>query len=133
MTTSAEAGSQRTLVIQSGTAARHLLRLGRGSWESLVGDRVAPPSLDVRRLTIEPWSPPGPLHEHRAVDNTYVVLEGELDVQAGSERYRLTAEDAIFIPAGVPHSTNNPGKRQSLLLAIYDGSPTEDFHLVDAP
>ena len=133
MTTSAEAGSRRTLVVQSGTAARHLLRLGRGSWESLVGDPIAPPRLDVRRLTIEPGSAPGPLHEHRAVDNTYVVLNGELEVRAGPERYRLAADDAIFIPAGVPHSTHNPGKRQTLLLAIYDGSPTEDFHLVDAP
>jgi quercetin dioxygenase-like cupin family protein len=123
----------RTLVVRAGTGPRQALLLGRGSWESLVGDRVPPGALDVRRLTIEPGNVPGPLHTHRLVDNTYLVLEGELDVRAGLEQQRLTAGDAVFIPSGVAHSTSNPGERQSVLLAISDGPTGEDFQVLEAP
>lgn len=119
-------------MVRAGTAPRQSLRRGRGSWESLVGDRVRPDALDVRRLTIDPGSVPGPMHQHRGVDNTYLVLDGELEVRAGSDQHRLAAGEAIFIPAGVAHATNNPGQQKVVLLAIYDGSTREDFHLVDA-
>ena len=45
-----------------------------------------------------------------------VVTQGELELVAGSARYRLSTGDAIFFEADVPHSYRNPG---SVPLVMY--------------
>ena len=44
-----------------------------------------------------------PLHTHPQ-DESYVVLEGRLTVQAGDQRFRLEAGGAAVVPMGVPHT-----------------------------
>ena len=44
-----------------------------------------------------------PLHTHPQ-DESYVVLEGRLTVQAGDQRYELEAGAAAVVPIGVPHT-----------------------------
>ncbi|MGZ4197262.1 MAG: cupin domain-containing protein [Solirubrobacteraceae bacterium] len=43
------------------------------------------------------------LHTHPQ-DESYVVLEGRLTVQAGAERFELGAGGVAVVPIGVPHS-----------------------------
>jgi quercetin dioxygenase-like cupin family protein len=44
-----------------------------------------------------------PLHTHPQ-DESYVVLEGRLTIQAGDERFVLGAGGSALVPMGVPHS-----------------------------
>jgi quercetin dioxygenase-like cupin family protein len=44
-----------------------------------------------------------PLHTHPQ-DESYVVLEGCLTVQAGEQRFELEAGAAAVVPIGVPHT-----------------------------
>ena len=44
-----------------------------------------------------------PLHTHPQ-DESYVVLDGQLTVQAGAERFELGAGGVATVPLGVPHS-----------------------------
>jgi quercetin dioxygenase-like cupin family protein len=44
-----------------------------------------------------------PLHTHPQ-DESYVVLDGELTVQAGDDRFRLSPGGAAAVPMGVPHT-----------------------------
>ena len=44
-----------------------------------------------------------PLHTHHDTDETFYLIEGELDVEIGGERFRATAGDFVFGPRGVPH------------------------------
>ena len=44
-----------------------------------------------------------PLHTHPQ-DESYVVLEGLLTIQAGDQRFELAAGAAAAVPIGVPHT-----------------------------
>src|SRR6266550_126313 len=44
-----------------------------------------------------------PLHTHPQ-DESYVVLEGQLTIQAGEERFELEAGGAAVVPMGVAHT-----------------------------
>jgi quercetin dioxygenase-like cupin family protein len=44
-----------------------------------------------------------PLHTHPQ-DESYVVLEGALTIQAGGDRFQLTAGGVAAVPMGVPHT-----------------------------
>jgi quercetin dioxygenase-like cupin family protein len=61
---------------------------------------------DGRFALIEFLFPHGaspPLHTHPQ-DESYVVLEGHLTVQAAGERFELTAGGTALVPMGVPHT-----------------------------
>jgi quercetin dioxygenase-like cupin family protein len=44
-----------------------------------------------------------PLHTHPQ-DESYVVLDGVLTIQAGDDRFELTAGGVAAVPMGVPHT-----------------------------
>lgn len=44
-----------------------------------------------------------PLHTHPQ-DESYVVLEGVLTIQAGDDRFELSVGGVAAVPAGVPHT-----------------------------
>lgn len=57
--------------------------------------------------------PPGvagpPLHQHARMRETYVVIEGVLDVTRGSELRRLGVGEQIVVEASTPHTFRNAG------------------------
>jgi quercetin dioxygenase-like cupin family protein len=68
--------------------------------------RVPGEATDGRFALIEFLFPHGaspPLHTHD-VDESYIVLEGQLTVQAGEERFELGAGGTGVVPLGVPHT-----------------------------
>jgi quercetin dioxygenase-like cupin family protein len=44
-----------------------------------------------------------PVHTHPQ-DESYIVVEGELLLVAGDQRYQLSAGDSAAVPVGVPHT-----------------------------
>jgi quercetin dioxygenase-like cupin family protein len=46
------------------------------------------------------------------------VIEGELELTIGDERYALQAGDSFYFPSTVPHSYRNPGKHVARVLWI---------------
>jgi uncharacterized cupin superfamily protein len=68
--------------------------------------------------------PPHREQNHEA----FYVLEGNLEVEAGGERYRLEPGAFLSIPAGVVHSLHNPGPDPMRVLTIVaPGSRHERF------
>ncbi len=68
--------------------------------------RVPGEATDGRLALLEFLFPHGaspPLHTHPQ-DESYVVLEGRLTVQAGADRFELGAGGVATVPIGVPHS-----------------------------
>ena len=68
--------------------------------------RLPGEATDGRFALIEFLFPHGaspPLHTHPQ-DESYVVLEGRLTVQAGERRFELEAGAAAAVPMGVPHT-----------------------------
>jgi quercetin dioxygenase-like cupin family protein len=54
--------------------------------------------------SVQPYGTSPPLHVHRAEDEAFYVLEGELRIRAGDAEFRLGAGQAALAPAGVPHT-----------------------------
>jgi quercetin dioxygenase-like cupin family protein len=63
------------------------------------------------------------LHAHDGQDKLYVLLEGSGEVQVGEQRELLSAGDAAFAPAGVPHSIRNPGSKRLVVMAVLAPPP----------
>ena len=51
----------------------------------------------------KPGSEPA-LHVHRANDETFLVLEGEMRVMVGERVFEATAGSVVFAPKGIPHT-----------------------------
>ncbi len=60
-----------------------------------------------------------PLHVHHDNDEGFYVLEGELQLQIGDSRHRLTAGSYAYGPRGVPHAYRNVGDGPVRMLVIY--------------
>lgn len=84
--------------------------------------RILYPDMGARRLTLN-WavSEPGhefPQHIHDASDDTFLVLQGQVDVRQGKSRLPLLAGQAAFIPALQLHGTITTGSGTAILISF---------------
>lgn len=65
--------------------------------------------------------PPGgqgpPRHRHPS-DQTYVVLQGEISIELGTDVETATPRSLVFIPAGLPHHNWNQGPQDEIHLEV---------------
>ncbi|MBX9649326.1 MAG: cupin domain-containing protein [Xanthobacteraceae bacterium] len=75
---------------------------------------------DTKHTSMFEWTiPPGfstGLHVHRVQEETFYVLDGELDWQVGGERLRATPWTYLFLPPGVPHNIANASDKPARVL-----------------
>jgi mannose-6-phosphate isomerase-like protein (cupin superfamily) len=67
----------------------------------------------------EEFSPP--LHVHHDEHEAFYVLEGELDIACGSERYRAGAGAFAFLPSGIAHTFRAVTEARILTIAVPGG------------
>ncbi|MFN7935517.1 MAG: cupin domain-containing protein [Bryobacteraceae bacterium] len=67
---------------------------------------------------IPPGNPGPPLHLHHIENELFWVLEGELDVQVGSDIIRLTAGSCAYAPRMTPHTWQPVGGHDVRFLAF---------------
>jgi len=88
---------------------------------SIVLERVVVPSpgqlLQGDIHVIEPRTSSDEQISHPGEELGYVI-EGELELTLGDERYVLQAGDSFYFPSTVPHSYRNPGKSVARVLWI---------------
>jgi quercetin dioxygenase-like cupin family protein len=86
------------------------------------GKRMVYPDMGAKRLTfnyIE--SQPGdefPQHVHDYSDDTFLVLQGQVDVRQGDSRRHLATGHAAFVPNGQIHGTITTGTGKALLISF---------------
>lgn len=61
-----------------------------------------------------------PLHSHN-VEESVLILEGAATAQIGEEYVDLTAGNATWVPAGVPHRFRNRGETLMRIYWVYGG------------
>lgn len=59
-----------------------------------------------------------PPHYHKYEDESFYVLDGEIDFQAGDKKFRAGAGELIVLPKEVPHSFNLVTDTAKALLLI---------------
>ncbi len=88
-----------------------------GSYEGIdVGDRF-----QVKRITVNPGAALSlQMHHHRA--EHWIVVRGTARVTRGDEAVLLSENQSTYIPLGVKHRLENPGKVPLELIEVQSGS-----------
>ena len=88
-----------------------------GSYDSVdSGERF-----QVKRITVKPGAKLSlQMHHHRA--EHWVVVSGTAKVRLGDEFKLVTENESVYIPVGVTHSLENPGKVPLHLIEVQSGS-----------
>lgn len=75
----------------------------------------------VKRITVKPGAKLSvQMHHHRA--EHWVVVSGTAKVTNGDETFLLSENESTFIPVGVVHALENPGKVKLELIEVQSGS-----------
>jgi quercetin dioxygenase-like cupin family protein len=99
----------------------------------------APRTPTVIELTIPPGGSP-PLHIHDSVDDSFLVLEGEMVVRCGKQMLRARPGSYVVLPTGIEHTFRVLGHNPARLLLVHAddsflrfieaaGSPTQDLRV----
>jgi mannose-1-phosphate guanylyltransferase / mannose-6-phosphate isomerase len=87
-----------------------------GSYDSIGGGQ----RFHVKRITVKQGARLSlQMHHHRA--EHWVVVSGTAKVTNGDQEYLLTENQSTYIPVGVVHSLENPGKIPLELIEIQSG------------
>jgi mannose-1-phosphate guanylyltransferase len=75
----------------------------------------------VKRITVKPGAKLSvQMHNHRA--EHWVVVSGEARVTNGDKTFLLSENESTYIPVGVVHSLENPGKVELELIEVQSGN-----------
>ena len=88
-----------------------------GKYDSIdSGDRY-----QTKRITVKPGAKlSAQMHHHRA--EHWVVVSGTARVTNGDKTFLLSENESTYIPIGVVHSLENPGKVELELIEVQSGS-----------
>ena len=75
----------------------------------------------VKRITVRPGAKLSvQMHNHRA--EHWIVVSGEARVTNGDKTFLLSENESTYIPVGVVHALENPGKVELELIEVQSGS-----------
>ena len=88
-----------------------------GKYESIdIGERY-----QVKRITVRPGAKLSvQMHHHRA--EHWVVVSGTARVTNGEKTFLLSENESTYIPVGIVHSLENPGKGDLEIIYVQSGS-----------
>jgi mannose-6-phosphate isomerase-like protein (cupin superfamily) len=114
-----------------------VLEPGEGEVIEARGSRVVIKVATAGQLLCEYSAPehfPGPpLHMHPGFDETFMVLDGRLEVQVRDQRVALKPGAVAFVSGNVPHTFRNPdGDRARFLLICTPGGFEHYFRALAA-
>jgi pimeloyl-ACP methyl ester carboxylesterase/mannose-6-phosphate isomerase-like protein (cupin superfamily) len=87
-------------------------------------------TLALAEFTIPPRAPSPLPHVHRAHEEGFYILEGEIEFTVGGESIRVGAGGWVFVPIGVPHTFRNPGDTSARFLNTF--TPDRYIHYFEA-
>lgn len=83
----------------------------------------------VKRITVKPGASLSlQLHHHRA--EHWIVVTGTAQVTNGDKTFLLSENESTYIPIGVMHRLENPGKFDLELIEVQSGSYLEENDIV---
>jgi quercetin dioxygenase-like cupin family protein len=118
---------KRTLTFSQSDTNQTLPHIG------LVGDTytitVSGEDTGGRFCVVDMHVPPGggpPPHRH-SFEETFILLEGEVDATFRGKKYLLRAGDTVNIPSNAPHQFRNSSSAPARLLCICSPAGQEKF------
>jgi quercetin dioxygenase-like cupin family protein len=83
-------------------------------------------TLGVAEFTVPSHAPTPPPHIHHAHEETFYVLEGELEFLAGSQTMRAGAGTFVMVPIGARHTFSNSTDKPARFLNTF--TPARYIH-----
>jgi quercetin dioxygenase-like cupin family protein len=81
------------------------------------GDAHGPSSVSFFLMHNEPGQ--GPALHHHPYDETFIILEGRVQVQVGEQTMDGGPGDIVIGPTGIPHGFTNLGHGRARLVCIH--------------
>ena len=78
--------------------------------------------LGVYEIILAPRAIGAKLHYHRFMDETFIVNEGQLIIQAGSEEHEIGAGTVVYVPRFTPHGFRNDTNQEVRLTLLFNPS-----------
>ncbi|MFI1745894.1 cupin domain-containing protein [Thalassobellus sediminis] len=78
--------------------------------------------LGVYEIELPPMAIGAKLHYHRFMDETFVVNEGELTMQVGTEEFKAKPGTVAYVPRFTPHGFRNDTDKAVKLTLIFNPS-----------
>src|SRR5215471_11529474 len=97
-----------------------VLRIGNSSMTMKVTSELSNDQLGVYEIELDANTDGAPLHFHRFLDETFIVLEGKLTVQHGTETVEATAGTVIYVPRFTPHAFGNRSAAKTKIMLIFN-------------
>jgi quercetin dioxygenase-like cupin family protein len=82
----------------------------------------------VIETTIPAGSPGPPPHRHRAMDEEFYILDGELTVRVGEQTFTAARGAFAYVPRGIVHAFANRGDRPVTFLDIVHPAGFEQYY-----
>lgn len=89
--------------------------------------KVASPTQLVCDYTAPEHFPGPPLHVHPGFDETFIALEGRIEVVIGEQVAELAPGATAYVSGDVPHTFRNPDGDRARLLVICSPGGFEDY------
>ncbi len=83
-------------------------------------------TMAVAEFTFPPHSPSPFPHVHRAHEEGFYVLEGELEFKVDGETLHAGTGSFVMVPIGVSHTFSNPGDKPARFLNTF--TPPQYIH-----
>ena len=102
-----------------------VVRPGEGTVWHVLGEtitrKVASGETGGAYAIVEEVTPPQggpPLHSHQHEDEVFYVLEGQIEVQCGDQRFMAPSGTVTMLPKNIPHTFRNCGPEPSRVLVL---------------
>lgn len=100
-------------------------------WGTRVMVLVTGAQTDGRYTMLEYVAPPGglgpPIHYHREIEESFRILEGELNFQVADRRVVAGPGTFLHVPAGVPHAFWNSSDKPARFIGTISPAGFEQY------
>lgn len=109
----------------------HLLAPDEGEVIEARGNRIVIKAASASQLVCDYTAPAHfegpPLHVHPGFDETFLVLDGELEMRLREEVSALPPGASAYVSGAIPHTFSNPGSTPARFLVICSPGGWEHF------
>ncbi|HEY0815726.1 MAG TPA: cupin domain-containing protein [Pseudonocardia sp.] len=82
--------------------------------------------LGLVKASVPPGGGPAP-HQHASTDETFYMIDGELEFLDGDRVFTAGPADVVFIPRGTVHRFHNPGLTHASMVFCYTPGGAEQL------
>src|SRR5262249_7446851 len=108
-----------------------LLAPGAGEVIEVRGNRMVIKAASASQFVCEYTAPPHsagpPLHVHPGFDETFLALDGQLEMRVRDDVAELAPGASAFVSGSVPHTFSNPGSEPARFLLVCSPGGWEHF------